>query len=351
MSKYFITGYIGEGAGRMFRDLEDQEQVMLLAQVIPARWKRFLFFRIEHFTKGFRRFAWLKKLFYRWYAIFNLKDVPVDGCFIFVNSLFMSLYDPDMLQKLKKKYPGRKMVLYIVDPMAGFCGEDKEKVIAMMDLVYSVHPDDCKKYGFHYHPLVYSAPHKNADTDEKRLYDLYYLGSGTDRTEFLARIADRCRKSGIRTEFHVVSGQVQSVTDEDIHFHVKPLSYEENEQMIRSARCMLELMHEGFQGATQRYMEAVIYGKKLLTNNDHVTELEFYDPRYIRVFHSVEEIEPEFLLSEKDVDYGYHGEYSPVCFIDRISRQLNMGTDGDTIEQVRYADEGSNISRRNGVTD
>lgn len=332
MSKYFITGYMGEGAGRMFRDLEGQEQVMLLPEVIPERWKRFLFFRVERFTKGFRRFSWIKKFFYSWYTIFNLKNVPEDGCFVFVNSLFMSLYDPYMLKKLKKKYPGRKMVLYIVDPMTGFCGEDKKAVIAMMDLVYSVHRQDCINYGFQYHPLVYSAPGKAGCKEKKtKACDLYYLGSGTDRTEFLMKIADRCRMTGLKTEFHVVSGQVQSGERQGIHFHTKPLSYEENEQMIHASKCMLELMHEGFQGATQRYMEAVIFGRKLLTNNKNVTDLEFYNPRYIQIFHSPEDIRSEFFASDEIVDYGYQGEYSPLYLIDRISRQLNTETDGDTI--------------------
>ena len=78
-------------------------------------------------------------------------------------------------------------------------------------------------------------------------------------------------------------------------------------------------------------MEAVIFGRKLLTNNKNVTDLEFYDPRYIRIFHSPEDIGPDFLASDEVVDYGYRGEYSPLRLIDMISRRLNTETDGDTI--------------------
>ena len=327
MRKYFVTGYIGEGAKRMFRDLEHQEQIVLLENIIPQKWKRFVFFRFEHFTKGFRHLNWLKKYFYRWYSVFRVKN-PKNGCFVFVNSLFVSLYDAEMLERLKEKYPEAKMVLYIVDPMEGFCSEDNWRVISKMDLVYSVHQSDCEKYGFQYHPLVYSASseiQKKCPLEVKDT-DLYYLGSGSDRTAYLARIAKYCKRIGVQTEFHVVSVHSQMTEQEGIQFHTEPLPYEENERMICSSKCILELMHEGFQGATQRYMEAVLYGKKLMTNNERVKELPFYRPEYMQVFHSEEEICQDFICTEEKIDYGYRGEFSPIHLIEEIERQLASKT-------------------------
>lgn len=328
MGKYYVTGYVGEGAKRMFLDLRKCEQVILLDEIISKKWKRFCFFRVERFTKGFQRFGWLKKLFYRWYDVFRIKEHE-NGCIVFVNSLFVTLYDSQMVRRLRKKYPTIKMVLYIVDPMEGFCNEDNLKVISMMDKVYSVHRNDCEKYGFQHHLLVYSAPEmvekENECLQEKA--DIYYLGSGTDRTVYLEQIAKRCESVGIRTAFHIVSGQEQSIRTEKLHFHNKPLSYDENVWMIQSSKCILEIMHKGFQGATQRYMEAVVFGKRLLTNNERITELEFYRPEYMQVFHSPEEIQKEFVESNQTVDYGYHGEFSPVHFIEKIQRDLNEDAD------------------------
>ena len=328
MRNYFVTGYIGEGAKRMLRDLEQKEQIILIEKIILQKWKRFLFFRLEHLTRGFQHFTCLKKYFYRWYSIFRVK-VPKDGCFVFINSLFVSLYDARMLEKLKEKHPEAKMVLYIVDPMTGFNSEDNWKVISLVDLVYSVHQSDCEKYGFRYHPLVYSAPPEmqgKTSSEATKNIDLYYLGSGSDRTAYLARIAKHCKQIGVQTEFHVVSGQNHAEEREEIRFHTKQLLYEENESMIRSSKCILELMHEGFQGATQRYMEAILYGKKLLTNNEQVVKLPFYRPEYMQVFHSEEEICQDFICTEEKIDYGYRGEFSPIHLIEEIERQLASKT-------------------------
>lgn len=332
MGKYYVTGYVGEGAKRMFCDLRQCEQVILLDEIITEKWKRFFFFRAERFTKGFKRFGWLKKLFYSWYAVFRIKEHE-NSCMIFVNSLFVTLYDSQMIQKLRKKYPTMKMVLYIVDPMEGFCNEDNLKVISMMDKVYSVHRSDCEKYDFQHHVLVYSVPEmvekENECLQEKA--DIYYLGSGTDRTAYLEQIAKKCESLGIRIAFHVVSGQEQSIRTEKLHFYNQPLSYDENVGMIQSSKCILEIMHEGFQGATQRYMEAVVFGKRLLTNNEKIAELEFYRPEYMQIFHSPEEIRKEFLESAQIVDYGYQGEFSPVHFVEKIQRDLNEDADKVTI--------------------
>lgn len=328
MRKYFVTGYIGEGAKRMFRDLEHQEQIILLEDIIPEKWKRFVFFRFEHFTKGFRHLNWLKKYFYRWYSVFRVK-IPKNGCFVFINSLFVSLYDAEMLERLKEKYPEAKMVLYIVDPMEGFCSEDNWRIISMMDLVYSVHQSDCEKYGFQYHPLVYSA---SSETQKKcplevKDTDLYYLGSGTDRTALLKDIARHCKSLGMTINFHVVCGGRKEEKDMMVAFHNTPLSYSENERMICQTSAILEIMHEGFQGITQRYVEAVVYNKKLLTNNENIKNLEFYDPRYMKVFHSVEEITKDFFESNPKVDYQYQGEFSPMHFIEQIEARLNETMD------------------------
>lgn len=324
---YYVTGYIGEGARRMFRDLEQQDNVVMMHELISHRWKRYVFFRLYGLTSGFQHLGWLKRLLFHWFAVFHIR-VAENSVLIFVNSMFASFYDSYMVKMLKSRYPRLKMVLYMVDPMHGFSKEDNLKVISMMDKVYSAHRNDCKKYGFTYYPLPYSSPdilcggEGKTDNSRTRTTDLYYLGSGIDRTEQLDRIAKECVIRQIHTSFHVVSGQKQPIISDAISFHQQTIPYEQNERWIRNSNCLLEIMHDGFHGPTQRYMEAVVFGKRLLTNNISVTELDFYNPKYMRIFHSWQDIDYDFINDTQVVDYVYRGEFAPIHFIEKIDWDL-----------------------------
>ena len=40
--------------------------------------------------------------------------------------------------------------------------------------------------------------------------------------------------------------------------------------------------------------------------------MPFYDPRYMQIYSTVEEIDVSGIMSTERVDYGYHDEYSPI---------------------------------------
>lgn len=55
----------------------------------------------------------------------------------------------------------------------------------------------------------------------------------------------------------------------------KFMTYQENIQHTLHTRCLLEIMQQGGLGYTQRVMEAICEGKKLLTNNSTIKEAPF----------------------------------------------------------------------------
>ena len=67
-----------------------------------------------------------------------------------------------------------------------------------------------------------------------------------------------------------------------------------------------------------RYFEAIVYNKKLLTNNPEVVELPYYDERYMRVFESIEDIDVDWVKAIEKIDYKYKGEFSPLGIIEYI---------------------------------
>lgn len=330
--QFYVTGYIGEGAKHMLLDLESMERVRLIEQEIDNRCVRFLYYRLYRLTNGFKKCHIIKKIFYPWFTILRLHyEENVENCILFFNSGFCRGLDIAIVKRLRKKNRNLKLVLYIVDPMIGFCSAEHLKIIESMDLVYSINKADCENYNFIYYPLVYSKEIKDKENAEDLLIlnkentDLYYLGSGSDRTKTLLEIHQRCKAEGIKTDFHVLSRE-EKLKREEIAFHNEAISYYENIELLKRTNCILEIMHEKFDNPTQRYSEAIAYNKKLLTNNEKAATFEFYNPRYIQIFQSVEDIDTNFIKRRENVDYGYREEFSPRFFIQEIAHRIMEGT-------------------------
>ncbi len=320
---FYITGYMGEGAERMLADLDGKENVTLVRQALCNRYARFLFYRIGEITDWFKRCNALKKCFYPWYSV--LKEISFPGstgevCVVFFNSGFCRELDTQILKRLKVANEKIKLVLYIVDPMVGFSEPEHFRAIEMMDLVYCINKADCEKYGFRYYPLVYSVVDRDKPDAADSGSDLYYLGSGKDRSSFLQEIYSKCQKEDIKADFHVLGDASKKM--DGIHFHNERVPYEKNVDWILQSNCLLEVMHKDFDNPTQRYTEAVAYNKKLLTNNEKTKEFAFYNPRYISVFQSPEDLDMDFIRRREPVDYGYRGEFSPVYFLEQIEKDL-----------------------------
>lgn len=320
--QFYVAGYAGEGAGRMLLDLAQMKNMVLLDKVIANKPVRVLYYRVSAWTKQFRRLAWLKKLFYPWYSVLQIRsDQEKESCILFFNSGFCRELDLAVLQRLKRRDPMAKLILYMVDPMVGFESEEHWQVIKQMDYVYSINKADCEKYGFLYYPLIYSVGEEAVCASEETKTDLYYLGSGNDRDEALSSIYKKCEKAGISTDFHVLGEENRKCAG--ITFHQEPLSYEENLLHLLRTKAILEVMHKDFDNPTQRYCEAVVYDKKLLTNNGRTKSFDFYDPRYMQVFEKMEDLDLSFLMRQEEVDYGYRGEFSPCLFIQEINSRLD----------------------------
>lgn len=323
---FFVTGYIGEGAKRMLLDLKGMGNVRLIDQVIENKFMRFQYYLCSEMTDRFSRCHFLKKFFYSWFTVLRIHyREDAENYILFFNSGFCRELDLAVVERLKKKNKNKniKLILYIVDPMVGFSAPEHMEIIRRMDRVYSINKADCHKYGFLYYPLVYS---KEPDKDmqgqqkihEKQEMDLYYLGSGGDRTSALLQIHQKCVEKDVKADFHVLDRE-QKQQEEGINFHESAVSYAENVERLKQSNCILEIMHEDFDNPTQRYSEAVVYNKKLLTNNKKTVTFEFYDPRYMQVFSSVEEIDMTFVKKKEDVNYGYREEFSPRLLIRQIA--------------------------------
>lgn len=99
--------------------------------------------------------------------------------------------------------------------------------------------------------------------------------------------------------------------DERISTHTvdEIMPYEVVLKRTLEANCVLEIVRPGQVGFTLRTFEAVVYNKKLLTNNEHIKEFQFYNPSYMKVFKSVEDIDWKWVKERNAVNYHYKGDF------------------------------------------
>ena len=94
------------------------------------------------------------------------------------------------------------------------------------------------------------------------------------------------------------------------------ISYEETLYELCKCRCILEICDDGDE-TSYRFAEAVIFGKKLLVNDDTVKERRYYSETNICIFHDAEEINADW-IKEPVEDYGYKGDYEPAYYLDQV---------------------------------
>ena len=107
-----------------------------------------------------------------------------------------------------------------------------------------------------------------------------------------------------------------------IKYRNRKISYWQVLECVQGANCILEVLQEGQEAQSIRYFEAVVYNKKLLTTNRHLSELPFYDGRYMKYFEKPEDIDPAWVKEEEKIDYGYRNEFSPLHLIDYIKENF-----------------------------
>ena len=157
--------------------------------------------------------------------------------------------------------------------------------------------------------------------DNKEFSDIFYIGFYKGgREKIIGQIFDKLKKQGVKCDFRVVSDKLRIIENSSLNTTNKKLIYPEVVSCVKNTNCVLEILQNDQNTQSIRYFEAVVYNKKLLTNNPNVVKLPYYNPLYMRYFQKIEDIDPEWLKTEEIIDYGYKGDFSPVHLIDYIEK-------------------------------
>ena len=103
------------------------------------------------------------------------------------------------------------------------------------------------------------------------------------------------------------------------------MPYEKLLMLTQLSNCIFDMTQVGQTGVTFRYYEAVVYNKKLLTNNREIVNMPFFDDRFIHFYNHIEDIDWDWVKRREEIDYGYNGEFSPVNLLTRIEMEIRKG--------------------------
>lgn len=229
--------------------------------------------------------------------------------FIFFHR-WKKIIDEGYIDYLREKFPGCKCVLYLQD-LDNARKMDLYLEKKRFDHVMVFEKNIAKQYEIEYYPLVYD-DYQSKEKISDRTTDLLFVGGAKNRYEILKGIFDKLTDQGVRCRFYI-SGMERpdGCNDMNIQFS-KKISYADSIKFIKEAKCILDIIPAGTNCSTLRMSEAIAYGNRIITNNEHVMDEPYFQPEYISVYHDPSDIDIEFLKKPfNGVDYINKDEISP----------------------------------------
>lgn len=249
-------------------------------------------------------------------------DKPHELCFVFFMTS-LTRYNEPFFKYLKANYPGCKLVVYFDDIVSAFkkvWSFDYSLADKYFDLKISYDEGDCKRYGFLFYPTPYSVV-EIKDNPTISQSDLFFCGAAKQRYVQITDIFRCCSQNDIKSDF-IVARYGDNKKLDGIKYVTYVIPYRNYlEHMIKS-NCLLDIIQEGSRGFTIRTWEALVYGKKLLSNNPEILNAPFYDENQFCYFESFGKKELDFIKQPSHITPRYQEELSPLRLIEFIEDQL-----------------------------
>ena len=130
-------------------------------------------------------------------------------------------------------------------------------------------PQEALEYGMQYAEQFYRYPSERSDSIN---YDFFFCGEKKDRGQRLEDLEKKLTQMGFRCLFIVIG------RDD------KPISYRQYLDYMLQSRCIVDILQQQQKGITRRPVEALFWGKKLLTEHTEIATYDFYRQENILIF-------------------------------------------------------------------
>lgn len=289
------------------------------------------FTKYDSFSNLFRRVLRKFKLYTFYECYYQLLKIIKRNKQKNIDVLFFSPglrenYEKNFLIKIKRKYNVRIGILFV--DMFGtpptLRAESLLKEEALIDYAYTIEEEDALNNKFLRLCYTPYAPYGNIESTKKR--EIYFCGTVKDRGDLIENVIYKLQEKNIPMNIKLIVPDKEKYNHLDnvdgvyIKGYEQMLSYYQVLEDTRQTDILLDINAMGQTALSLRPYEAVVYNKRLLTNNKKIFEFKYYDERFMRYFTTLTTEDIEWIQNEVDVDYHYKGEFS----INNIIKEIQM---------------------------
>lgn len=227
------------------------------------------------------------------------------------------------LETIRYKYPRAKFVLLLSDMLDGNYGYLKrlknfsvDYIKQRYDYIITYNYEEAKKYKLEFFELPYTK--LNIIDEDIRQYDLFFVGNAKNRLDDIHSLYINATKIGLKCGFWINEVREEDRLQETNIIYNNRLSYLQYLKFMMRSRCIVDLCQKNDK-TTLRYSEAVVYNKKLLTDDKSCIYKTLYNSNYIKILPSaIDECFFNWVRDDNTIDYGYTDEFSPVKFVEYL---------------------------------
>lgn len=212
-----------------------------------------------------------------------------------------------IVQYIKKKNPSARCFIYSWD--IHFIPEKE----VIYDGVGTFDPLQAVKYNITYYSQFFCINDFCIELLAKRKhiygadYKFVYLGLKKDREKDILNIKELCDTFSTNSFFRIVDSN-----------YTNRMHYLDYLAVVLSSDCIIDIIQEGQSGLTLRPMEALFLGKKLITNNTYIRNMDFYDTANIFIYGQDKNLEKFMKTPKKTVPEYIRSRYTFENFVQRI---------------------------------
>lgn len=159
--------------------------------------------------------------------------------------------------------------------------------------------NDASKYKFKYHNQIYTTVQNGIyETSKKSMRDFFFVGNEKGRLDLLLSVEEILGENNVSCDLYLkVDRDFDAFRGSQIKFIKEDISYSEYLSILNNHHGLIDIVQKGQVGLTLRILEALFYGKKVITNNTTLKKLDIYKKENIFVFDKITNINKVDLLS------------------------------------------------------
>ena len=216
-----------------------------------------------------------------------------------------------------------RLILYLLNP--AFFSDDYTKLSNRWE-IWTFAKVDSEKYGFRYGGTFYN-PHllklTGKENRESKQTDVLFVGTDKGRKIYVNELENILTNEGIKCDFRIVDN-FKSLFYTG---YSREVSYLDLCKLICNSKVILDVVQEGQYGLTLRIMEAILFGKKVITTNKYLakdTDFSSNENIYILDKYNLTELKSFILKPIVPYNENLKQKYSFYSWMERLLKKQDF---------------------------